>query len=155
MGKPGTIKLPTALCPKLQDKYTDSELKHMLILTGLDINKGGLQIFQTTPDLLPTNEYITTKDIAFLSFPIVKNAMKLEYVHAKLICLLNNASGASQESSDYMVSVVYIADKDNKNFKVADIFFGEPDNGMWATQDKVELFAKSMNMEVYKPEANA
>lgn len=150
MGKPGTIQLPQALCPKLQDKYTDEELKHMLILVGLDINKQGLQVFQTVPSLLDTNEYITTKEISFLSFPIVKKAMKDEYVHAKLICLLNNASGqAEAEQGDYMVSVVYIADNQNKNFKVADVYFGEPDNGVWATSDKVELFAKSMNMEPY------
>ena len=150
MAKPGTIQLPKALCPALQEKYTEDELKHMLIITGLDINKNGLQLFQTTPALLPTNEYITTKEIAFLAYPIVRIAMRDEYVHAKLICLLNNASGQEEEQTDYMVTVVYIADKDNKNLKVSDVFFGDPESGMWAPKDKVELFAKSMNMETYK-----
>lgn len=149
MGKPGTVQLPQALCPKLQDKYTKEELEHMLILVGLDINKQGLQIFQTTPDLLANREYITSKEIAFLTFPIVKNAMKDEYVHAKLICLLTNASGQAEDAGDYMISVVYIADKNNKNFKVADVFFGEPETGTWAPDDKVELFANSMNVGTY------
>ena len=48
-----------------------------------------------------------------------------------------------------MVTVVYIADKDNKNLKVADIFFGDPEAGMWATPEQVELFAKSMNVPAY------
>jgi hypothetical protein len=149
MVKPGTIKLPTNLCPKLKDTYTEEELSHMLILIGLDINKQGLQIFQTTPELTKDNDYITSQEIAFLSFPIVKTAMKDEFIHTKLICLLNNASGQEKEQTDYMVTVVYIADKDNKNLKVADIFFGDPEAGMWATPEQVELFAKSMNVPVY------
>lgn len=152
MSKPGTIKLPVKIYPQLLDKYTEEEKKHMLVLTAMDINKGGLQIFQTVPELMDAGEVITAKEIAMLAFPIVKNAINGEYVHAKLICLLNNTTGAEKEQQDYMLSLVFIADKDNKNFKLADIFFGEPEHGAWAKEEDVEVFAKSLTVPVYKQE---
>ena len=38
MPKPGIVKLPANIYPKLQDKYTEHELKHILVLTAMDIN---------------------------------------------------------------------------------------------------------------------
>ena len=149
MPKPGIVKLPANIYPKLQDKYTEHELKHILVLTAMDINNGGLQVFQTVPELMKNNEVISGKDVALLAFPIVNNAIKSEYVHAKLICLLNNASGEQKEQHDYLLTTVFIADDKNKNFKLADVFFGEPENGAWAKDADVELFAKSMNIPYY------
>ena len=123
MPKPGVIKLPATIYPKLQTKYTETELKHMLVLTAMDINNGGLQVFQTVPELMGNDEVISAKEVALLAFPIVNTAMRTEYVHAKLICLLNNASGENKEPQDYLLTAVFIGDDKNKNLKLADLFW--------------------------------
>lgn len=147
MPKPGVITLPINIFPKLQEKYTKTELKHMLLLCGIDVNDSGLQVFQTVPQLLERNEVITTKEVAYLIYPIVRTAITKEFVHAKFICLLNTSSGG--EKMDYMVTAVFIGDNKNENIKLADLYLGEPDNGTWADEEQVKRFAESMNVKYY------
>ena len=147
MAKPGVIQLPAKLFPDLQDKYTADELKHMLIILGMDVNNSGLMLFQTVPDLIKTNEVISSKEVSYLLYPVVKTAMTKEFIHAKLICLLNNSSGG--QKMDYCVTTVFIADDKNNNLKLADVFLGEHNTGVWANSDQVKQFATSLGIPVY------
>ena len=147
MSKPGVMQLPTKLFPDLQDKYTAEELKHMLIICGLDVNGSGLMIFQTVPDLLKSNGVITKQEVSKLLYPIVVNAMEKEFVHAKLICLLNNSSG--EQKLDYCITTVFIGDAKNSNLKLADVFLGEHSSGSWANEEQVKQFSDSLGIPVY------
>ena len=147
MPKPGVMQLPVNIFPELKSTYSEDELKHMLIITGMEVNQSGLKIFQTIPELLKNNEVITKKPVSNLLFPIVKNALEKEFIHARLICLLNNTSGA--EKIDYIITVVFIADNNNCNFRVADIYLGEPNNGKWADPEYIEQFAKLLDLKTY------
>lgn len=144
---PGTIRLGLPLFPKLQDKYTQDELDHMLLITGMDMQNSGLKLFQTTPELSKNNLVITTKTVAGVKYPITKTAMEKEFVHAKYISMLNTAAG--KDPVDYVVTSVFIGDKNNKNLKLADVFLGDSELGNWLDDEQVQLFAKSMNIGYY------
>lgn len=144
MPKPGIIDLPVKIFPKLKDTYTEEQLKHMLVITGVQANGSALQIFQTVPELLKNNQCISKAAVSSLLFPIVKEALEKEFIHAKLICLLNNSSG--QEKISYMITTVFVADKDNKNFKLADVYLGDPAQGKWADRDQVARFASGLSI---------
>ena len=147
MAKPGVVTLPIKVFPELKDTYTEQEKKNMLILTGMDMNGSGLQVFQTTPELLVNNEAIANQDISKTLFPITANAMEKEFIHAKFICLLNNSS--SGDNIDYVFTAVFIADDNKRNFKLADVYLGEPGKGSWATEEQVKRVADGLMIQQY------
>ena len=144
MPKPGVIDLPVNIFPKLKDTYTEEQLKHMLIISGMQSDDSALQIFQTIPELLKNKQCISKAAVSSLLFPIVKEALEKEFIHAKLICLLNNSSG--QEKISYMITTVFVADKDNRNFKLADVYLGDPESGKWAEKEQVARFATGLSI---------
>lgn len=147
MPKPGIIKLPCKLFPNLKDTYTDKELKHMLVISCSDINGTGLKMLHTLPNLIPNDEVLSTKPVVTLLYPIVKTAMEKEYIHGKLVCLLNTSEGT--EKMDYMITTVFIGDDKDENLKLADVFMGEPETGSWALPDQIKQFADALNVAVY------
>ena len=85
MPKPGIIDLPVKIFPKLKDTYTEEQLKHMLVITGVQADGSALQIFQTVPELLKNNQCISKAAVSSLLFPIVKEALEKENIESRPI----------------------------------------------------------------------
>lgn len=154
MLKVGVIQLPKNIkfFPPLKDNYTDEEKQHMLVIVGFNTGEG-LSLLQSVPGMLEENKVISYAEkhraAINLVYPMIDTAMNKEYVHARVITMLNDAS-ADQEKPNYKVTFVFICDKDNKNFKLADIFTGDTDQGSWASAEMVKGIAAALNMPVYK-----
>lgn len=153
MLKQGTIKLNDNFFPKLNDTWTKEEKDRMLIITCID-DGNGLSLFQSVPGLAEKSICISYKEqyraMINLLYPHITNAIEKEFVHTKLICLLNNASGEEKKTEPYKITFIFICDEEGMNFKLASIFTGDTDQGTWATNEQVEGFASCLQMPVYK-----
>jgi len=149
----GIVQLPDGFFPKLEDKWTDEDKQHMLIITGFDLGKG-LSVVQSTPELAEKQQSIAYsekyKAMINLYYPIVKEAINTEFVHARVISLLNNAAG-EEESPNYKMTFVFLCDKDYKNFKLGGIFTGDTDQGQWVPEETLTGMAGLLSMPVFKP----
>lgn len=153
MLKQGTVQLVEGFFPKLQDTWSTEEKNRMLIISCVD-DGNGLSLFQSVPELSEKDICISYKDqykaAVGLLYPHIRVAIEEEYVHAKLIYLLNTASGSEEKAVSYKITFIFICDDECKNFKLAGIFTGDTKDGMWAPEDKVAEFASSINMQAYK-----
>ena len=154
MLKQGIIQLPNQVFPTIPSQFTEDEKKRMLIIMGFDFGKG-LSILQTIPELAEKAQCIAYSDkykaLINLYFPIIKSAMNDEYVHARVISALNNAT-ADEKEPNYQMTFLFICDEKNHNFKLAGIFTGDTDHGVWVADEVVNGMAAVLSMPVYTHE---
>jgi hypothetical protein len=150
----GITKLTTNVFPELQG-YTNAEKDRALLLYGVDYGTG-LTLLQTIPKLAVNGEVLLYNTATRLRFPMLETAIEKEYIHAKVICALNNALGAdtkagisAENSLTYAVVFVFIHDGHNKNFKLADMFLGEIACGHWANVEQVRQMAVALQVPYY------
>jgi len=153
MLKQGIVQLPEGFFPKLEAKWTNEDKKRMLIITGFDLGKG-LSIVQSIPELAEQDQCIAYSDkykaMINLYYPIIKEAIGTEFVHARVISLLNNAAG-EEETPNYKMTFVFLCDENNKNFKLGGIFTGDTDQGQWVPAEALTGMAGLLSMPVFKP----
>ena len=152
MLKQGLVKLPDNFFPNIPNDFSEEEQKQMLIISGFDLGQG-LSLVQTVPELAKESTCISYSDrnrsLVNLYYPIIKTAIAEEFIHAKIISFLNNAAG-EEESPNYKMTFLFIADDNNKNLKLCGIFTGETGEGKWVTDEVKEGIAKYLSVEVYK-----
>ena len=156
MLKQGVVNIKEGVFPKLEDKWTDHEKEHMLILLGIDVGKG-LALIQTVPELMEQNKCLaySERDKAAINlyYPIIDSSMNKEFIQAKVIALLNAAT-ADEKNPAYAITFVFICDDEYKKFKLGAIFQGDPSQGTWAPESVVTGLAATLSMEAYKQADN-
>lgn len=148
----GIVQLPNGFFPALPSEFTEEEKKNMLILTGFDTGSG-LSLIQTVPELMAENKCLaysaTYKPMIDLYYPIIKSAMNDEFIHARVIAMLNNATGESKELEPYKVTFLFICDDSHKNFKLAGIFTGETNQGQWIPKESLAGFSMCLSIKLH------